>query len=95
MLESIMLSGLAWSSYLVIHRVEAGVFIDPRQDNKVLPEDERNWLYLALSAALFSVGMIYGAQGVSNQNFIQSTLGAATLLLGYFIAHFEFSDKIV
>lgn len=94
-LSAVIFSGLSWVSYLIIHYVETGVLIDSRENEKVLPDGDRNWLHLALSTVFFSVGMVLGAHGVTNERFLQSMIGASVLLLGYFVAHFEFSDNIV
>jgi hypothetical protein len=93
--HSLGAAALAWVSYLLIHRSETGTFIDPRKEEKTLPEHDENWIRLIFSATLFASGMIYGATGVSSGNFPQAFTGAALLLIGYFIAHFEFSDHIV
>jgi hypothetical protein len=93
--KSALTAGICWISYLAIHKSETGKLIDPRYEEKHLPEDERNWIHLGVSAALFAAGMIYGSAGVSSGYFLQAFLGASAVILGYFIAHLEFSDHIV
>jgi uncharacterized membrane protein YedE/YeeE len=85
----------SWISYLAVHKTEAGVYIDSPVQEKVMPHEGRNWLYLLISGVLFTVGMVLGAKGVSNKVYPQALLGAVIIIAGYFLAHYEFSDKIV
>jgi len=94
-LETTGAAAVGWIAYIAIHKSETGEFIDARLEEKKLPDHDKNWLHLALSAFLFALGMIYGANGVGAENTVQATAGAATVMTGYFIAHFEFSDHIV
>jgi hypothetical protein len=69
--------------------------VDLSADEKHLPSSEDNWVIFGLSSFLFVAGMAMGAAGVNQDNIVQSVFGAGILMTGYFIAHYEFNDKIV
>lgn len=94
-LRTIFMALVGWTSYIVIHYLETGQLIDRRMDEKVMPNDDRNWMVLGLSAVLFSLGMAAGSLGVNQAETALATVGAATVMTGYFIAHYEFSELIV
>ncbi|MFB6147381.1 MAG: hypothetical protein ABEJ66_00705 [Candidatus Nanohaloarchaea archaeon] len=94
-LGSSAMSMTAWLCYIAIHQIETGVPVDLSADEKHLPSSEDNWVIFSLSSFLFVAGMAMGAAGVNQDNIIQSIFGAGILMTGYFIAHYEFNDKIV
>lgn len=93
--RSVLMALLAWIGYIWIHYVETGRFIDPRKPEKQLPDSERNWFMLVAAAVLFSAGMSVGSVGVARSNLPLAASGAASLITGYFVAHYEFTDLIV
>lgn len=93
--RSVVMSLIAWFSYIGLHYLETGRFLDPGFDEKTLPSSERSWVMVSVAAVLFSSGMGVGAVGVSRQSTLLAASGAASLTVGYFIAHYEFTDLIV
>lgn len=93
--RSIFMALVAWLSYISVHYIETGRFIDPRKEEKQLPHSEKNWLMLILAAVFFCLGMSVGSVGVAKENLLLASLGAASLIMGYFIGHYEFTDLIV
>lgn len=93
--RSVIMALVAWISYVSIHYVETGRFVDPRIEEKKLPESDRNWMMLLVAAFLFSAGMSAGSVGVARENIVLASSGAASLIIGYFLAHYEFTDVIV
>jgi hypothetical protein len=94
-LRTTAMAFLGWSSYLYIHYLETGQLIDRRKEEKKLPESESNWMVLGVSAVLFALGMAFGSLGVNAGETIPATVGAASVMTGYFVAHYEFSNIIV
>lgn len=94
-LESVVPSFTSWLGYLLIHWSETGQIIDRPKKERELPESEKSWTSLVVSAVLFSLGMAFGSYGVFTEHIFIASAGAGTLLVGYFIAHLQFSEHVV
>lgn len=93
--KAVALAFTSWLGYILIHWSETGQIIDKPKKERKLPESERSWTALVVSAMLFALGMAFGSYGVFSEHLLIASTGAGTLLIGYFIAHLQFSDHVV
>ncbi|MFB6294337.1 MAG: hypothetical protein ABEI97_01110 [Candidatus Nanohaloarchaea archaeon] len=86
---------VAWLSYLTIHYAETGSIVDPRPQEKRLPDSDSDWVVFGLSSFLFITGMVFASRGITRANVLEAGLGAGISFAGYFVAHHELSEHLV
>ncbi len=86
---------IGWSGYLFSHYMATGKFIHQRQHQHLLPSDPKKILGGIYGILMIAAGIAIWAVSINQNDLIAMILGMYLSLLGYLIAHYDFTGDLL
>lgn len=86
---------LGWGGYLFAHYSATGKFIHQKQRQHTLPSDWKKVVGGCYGILNIAAGMAIWAVSLNIENITAMILGSFLFLLGYLIAHYEFTGDML
>lgn len=88
-------STLAWFGYLFAHYAATGRFIDQRPEQHMFPSSRHKIIAGVVGVLVVTAGVTIWIVSLGRGDLVFSIVGACIFLLGYLIAHYEFTGELL